>query len=416
MKPNKERTERIVNALAEENLDALVCALPSNVLMLTDYFPVVGTSAAIVTREGEIRLLAPEDEKPLAEKSRADEIKTFKPASLAETRSAIDVIKEPLFEAIGNFGLKGKRVGCERGAFFQPASYASMHFYAAQLFDLLETAGVSLVAADRMLERLRSVKTPFEIERIRAACCIARRAYEIGKKYLQPGLTEREIAALFRTPLETLENFGEEIAGREIERAEGFVFCAAGENSAKADAAYQRSRGEKLKENEFVLIHCNSHADGYWTDITRTYLLDREDDVKKRRIYKAIFAARAATLKAIRPGAKASEVDKAAREVLKEYGFGEYFTHAAGHEVGFSAINHDAAPRIHPASTDILETGMTFNIEPAVYIKGVGGARHCDMVAVSETGAEILTPFHTEFDEMFLSVEEMILSSLCIKK
>ncbi|HXG82508.1 MAG TPA: M24 family metallopeptidase [Pyrinomonadaceae bacterium] len=181
----------------------------------------------------------------------------------------------------------------------------------------------------------------------------------------------------------------------------------------KTDAAYQRSRAKRLKENEFVLVHCNSHADGYWTDVTRTFLLDRADE-KKRRISEAVFAARVAALSAIRPGVKAADVDKAAREVIEERGYGEYFTHATGHEVGFSAINHDAVPRIHPASEDVLETGMTFNVEPAIYIEGIGGFRHCDMVAVTENGYEILTPFQTKKEELLISIEEMIVSSICI--
>jgi Xaa-Pro aminopeptidase len=70
--------------------------------------------------------------------------------------------------------------------------------------------------------------------------------------------------------------------------------------------------------------------------------------------------------------------------------------------VGFAAINHDALPRIHPLSDDILEIGMVFNIEPAVYVPEIGGIRHCDMVAVTENGAELLTPFQSEGNQLVL--------------
>ena len=89
----------------------------------------------------------------------------------------------------------------------------------------------------------------------------------------------------------------------------------------------------------------------------------------------------------------ASEVDRAARETLKAYGFEKEFKHPTGHGVGFSAISHNARPRIHPQSKEVLEPGMVFNIEPAVYIEGYGGIRHCDMVAITDTGVEVLTPF-----------------------
>ena len=92
-------------------------------------------------------------------------------------------------------------------------------------------------------------------------------------------------------------------------------------------------------------------------------------------------------------------MDRAARDVLVERGFGRAFKHATGHGVGFSAINHNARPRIHPACDALLEVGMVFNIEPAIYIPGVGGMRHCDDVVVTPSGAECLTPFLVQTDE-----------------
>ena len=79
--------------------------------------------------------------------------------------------------------------------------------------------------------------------------------------------------------------------------------------------------------------------------------------------------------------------------MLSKYGFGEEFKHSTGHGVGFAAANPNAIPRIHPHSPDILEAGMTFNIEPAIYIDGLEGMRHCDVVVCTPSGAEVLTDF-----------------------
>jgi Xaa-Pro aminopeptidase len=117
-------------------------------------------------------------------------------------------------------------------------------------------------------------------------------------------------------------------------------------------------------------------------------------------MYGAVLAARAAALTAIRPGVAAAAVDKAAREVLTERGYGNEFTHGVGHNVGLSAISAEYPPRLHPASSDRLEVGMTFNIEPAIYIRGYGGLRHCDVVTVREKGADVLTPFQAGLDDM----------------
>ena len=90
------------------------------------------------------------------------------------------------------------------------------------------------------------------------------------------------------------------------------------------------------------------------------------------------------------------------REVLNERGFGKEFVHGLGHAVGFHAIDHNAPPRLHPASPDILETGMVFNIEPAIYIEDFGGMRHCEMAVVTENGAELLTSFQSGIEQMII--------------
>jgi Xaa-Pro aminopeptidase len=89
-------------------------------------------------------------------------------------------------------------------------------------------------------------------------------------------------------------------------------------------------------------------------------------------------------------------VDAAARNVLRSRGLSEAFKHATGHGVGFAAISHKARPRLHPCSDAVLEPGMVFNVEPAVYLDGYGGLRHCDVVLVTENGHALLTPFQCD--------------------
>ena len=110
-------------------------------------------------------------------------------------------------------------------------------------------------------------------------------------------------------------------------------------------------------------VHCNSFAGGFWTDITRTYSLGPVD-VRVQKMYAAVFAARAAALDAIRPGVKSGVVDAAALCVLSDYGWKDEFKHSAGHGVGFGAIDAQALLRLHPRSTDVLQAGMVFNLEP----------------------------------------------------
>ena len=100
------------------------------------------------------------------------------------------------------------------------------------------------------------------------------------------------------------------------------------------------------------------------------------------------------------PGVEARAVDQAARDVLADHGLGASFKHPVGHGVGFAAIDHNARPRLRPGSPDVLLPGMVCNIEPAVYLENAGGLRHCDMVAVTDTGLELLTPFQSTLEEL----------------
>ncbi len=376
MPRDAERIERLMEAMKQTGLDALAVGLPSNVLLLTGYFPVVGKSIAVVTREGELTLFAPEDERDLADCRCGDRIVYYKD------------VREIRAEA----GLDGKVVGFECGEMYQPASYASMHLFHTAMPEILE--GAVLRPASELLARVKAVLTPIEIDRVRRACRIAGEAFASGADRLCPGLKETEAAENFRGPLLTIGTGFEGVA-----RAEGFVFCMSGPHSAEAWGAFARSRAREIEIADFVLVHCNSHADGYWTDITRTWCFGPLSD-RQCAMYRAVFEGRDAALAAIRPGAKAKDVDRAARAVLEARGFGPEFKHGTGHGVGFAAINHLARPRIAADSPDVLETGMVFNVEPAIYIDGFGGLRQCEMVAVTETEAELLTPFLGRAEEL----------------
>jgi Xaa-Pro aminopeptidase len=397
MKPVRrdvERVRRNTQPLIDAGLDAFVCVLPINVLLLTGYWPVVGTSVAISTREGQVLLLVPEDELQLARLGWADDLTSYSAGSLADLRSISEILAVELGKTAA--ALRIGSIGFESEAVSLPVPYAAVSVFGWSIAELLRRtfAAAKLVPGGRLLAGLRSVLTPGEIERVRHACKIAEAAYVRGREKLSTGLTEIEAAKAFRERLSP-DDLSETM------RADGYAFCMSGENSYLASAAFQLSRTRRLRGHDLALIHCNSYADGFWTDITRTYCIGEPDD-RQRMMYDAIFLAGRAALDAIAPGVAAAHVDSCAREVMIDHGFGDAFKHGLGHSVGFAAIDHNAPPRLHPASPDKLETGMVFNIEPAVYIKAVGGMRHCDMAAVTDRGAELLTPFQADLESMIV--------------
>jgi Xaa-Pro aminopeptidase len=382
----RERTDRIQNALREYGIDLLVCALPSNVLMMSGYWPVVGTGVALAFSGGPISLLIPEDEADLTASGWADEVHTFKPASLQSVNTPADSIRTQLADLAGD---RRWRIGYEGGASSEPASYAAMYLYGGRMASLLATCspGSVPIPADDMLTELRARKTKTEIERISTACDIARDAFSSVIGSMLPGNNEIDIANIVRDGLSKgLARFPG------VRRADGFAWCMSGPNSALASAAYARSGRREIENGDLVLVHCNSCADGYWTDITRTFFAG-EPDARAKAIFEAVSAARESALETIRPGVRAAAVDEAARRTMQQYGFAAAFKHSTGHGVGFGAISAEARPRLHPASPDILEPGMIFNVEPAAYFEGYGGVRHCDVVAVTEQGCDLLTPF-----------------------
>jgi Xaa-Pro aminopeptidase len=365
--------------------------------MVSGYWPVTAASVALVNVDGRVVLLVPADEEELAQQGWASDVQPFDAGSLDDLRTAAVGMGGTLCAAIRSLKQGLPRIGIERGERIVPAPYVAVHLYGDALEMLLRQFGFDAIVngADDLLAALRSVKTPGEIERIRVSCRVAADAFDGRIVGLRAGISETEAMADIRRRL-----FAPKSIDLSRHRADGFAFCMAGSNGYAAFASYQRSTSRLLIPGDLALVHCNSYVDGFWTDITRTYVIGQSADDRQRRMYEAIFEARSSALNAIRPDVCAADVDHAARQVMAGRGFGEAFRHPTGHGVGFAAINHNALPRIHPRSTDVLAEGMTFNVEPGIYIKGYGGMRHCDMVAVTAAGCEVLTPFQCDIAAM----------------
>jgi Xaa-Pro aminopeptidase len=387
---DSDNLARVINALVSYELDALVCSLPSHVLLLTGYEPVIGNAVAVFTQRGGVHLLVPEDEAEMAaETSYANQL-TFRPRSLNAITDSNQSVALPLLQLLKKLGLEHSQLGLEMYGLQHPASYLSQHRYGDSLQSLIadEFRSIRLLSADQLLQRLCAVKTKPQIDGLRISCDLAGMAFKQAARSWKIGMTEPEVANVFQSA------YGRITAERNISRTQAQFFCMSGENAGKANAAFAMTRQRVIRQGDTVLIHCNSNVNGYWTGITRTYIRG-ERSLKHRQMVDAIADARSAALDAIAPGVAASEVDMAARTLLTNRGFGDLYTHATGHGVGFGPANSNAFPRIHPKSPDVLEAGMTFTLQPAIYLGDLGGMRHCDVVAVTGTGVDILTDFQS---------------------
>jgi Xaa-Pro aminopeptidase len=138
---------------------------------------------------------------------------------------------------------------------------------------------------------------------------------------------------------------------------------------------------------ELVMIEMGTIVDGYFCDLSTTHYMEHADEQQLSMLY-MVEKAQERALGMVKAGARAADVDAAAREYLSAQGMGEYFVHGTGHGVGFAY--HDGGPALVPSSEDVLETGMIHSVEPGIYIPGVGGVRFEVNVLVTASGYRIL--------------------------
>jgi Xaa-Pro aminopeptidase len=231
------------------------------------------------------------------------------------------------------------------------------------------------VAVGSLIAGMREVKDVEEIARMRAAAHVGCELFEGMLTYLETGLTESEVAA-------TLE-YAARLAG-----AEGMSFdtiVASGERSA---LPHGRATLARLPKRGFVTLDFGVILDGYCSDMTRTVHMGNALP-DERGVYDFVLEAQEAAVAAVAPGVTAGDVDEAARSVLRRGKLDKYFSHSTGHGVGLEI--HEG-PRLAAKQKQVLEQGMVITIEPGVYMPGRFGVRIEDMVLVTATGGEVLTP------------------------
>ncbi|MBN1192304.1 MAG: aminopeptidase P family protein [Coriobacteriia bacterium] len=227
---------------------------------------------------------------------------------------------------------------------------------------------------NRLVEEIRCVKEAEEIDRMTAAAAIADRGFDHILGVLATGKTEAEVAL-------ELEFFMRRNGSEEMPFA---PIVASGPNASRPHAIPGERR---IESGDLVVLDFGARFGGYCSDMTRTVAVGEVSD-ELTRMYDAVLEANEAGLAAVRAGMPCVEVDLAAREVLGRHGLGEYFTHGLGHGVGLDV--HEM-PTIGARSSHSLREGDVVTIEPGVYVDGVAGVRIEDLVAVNETGYELLT-------------------------
>ena len=241
--------------------------------------------------------------------------------------------------------------------------------------------GARLLATEPWLPGLRMTKDEAEIDAMRRAVEIAEAAMRslLDEGAIRPGRTELQVAADLQVAMLRAGGQGEAFP----------PIVVAGPNSASPHAG---PSDRPLAEGDLVVVDWGTTYDGYRSDITRTFVLGTPTP-EIARIYDAVLAANQSGRLAARPGMPAQEVDRAARRAITLAGYGDYFIHRTGHGLGLET--HEP-PYIVEGNLDMLDAGMTFTVEPGIYLPGVGGVRIEDDVVVTATGSETLTSLPRE--------------------
>ncbi len=242
---------------------------------------------------------------------------------------------------------------------------------------------VRWVDGGNAIERLRAVKDASELATMRQAATLISEVFAGVVLQIKPGLTELQLAAEIE--------FAIKLGGGTGPSFETIV--ASGARSAWAHA---RPTCKPLRKNELVVLDHGAILGGYCSDLTRTVFVGRAP-ARVRALYSAVLEAQQAAKGAVRPGARAGDVDAAARKTLKRHRLAKYFTHSTGHGLG---IEVHEMPRLARGEQTLLEEGMVITIEPGVYTEGLGGIRIEDDVVVTSNGAVELTSASRELLEL----------------
>ncbi len=352
----KNRLRRLRQRLIEREIDAIFISQPENRRYLSGF----DGSSGYLLITAQIAILATDFRYIEQARIQAPDYEVF------QIKGDI----EDWFPSL-TAGLNLKKLGFEAGhvAF-------SLH---QQLSDILNEvpSHPRLIPVDGLVESLRAIKEPGEVELITKAVAISDAALEHIEGEIDVGMSEKEIAW-------GIEKFIRENGGEAVPFD---IIVASGPNSALPHA---KPSSRLIQSGEPVIIDMGARFGGYSSDLTRTVCLGNPDETFNK-VYDAVLGAQLTAMAEIREGMTGEEADRTARKVVELAGYGEAFGHALGHGIGLAT--HEL-PRLGPGSVGKLASGVVFTIEPGIYLAGWGGVRIEDVVIMEDSRVRAISKAH----------------------
>ena len=233
--------------------------------------------------------------------------------------------------------------------------------------------GVTIDDRSDEIASMRSAKSKNEVAMLQRAIDITARGFEKMMRSIKPGMSEFDVQAIIE----------HEYRVKGSQRTSFPTIAGAGINST---VLHYRANDQELRDGDVICVDSGAKWAGYSADITRTVPVNGKFTKRQREVYEVVLAAQAAAIKAIKPGARISQIDAAARKVINQAKLGDYFIHGIGHHLGLDT--HDSTP----AGDRPLRPGAVITIEPGVYIPAEKiGIRIEDDVLVTRSGNQVLS-------------------------
>lgn len=363
----RQRISRLQAKLKRKKLDALLVSKPENRRYLCGY---AGGDHGIAESSGILIVPSAGDTIYLITDFRFQQ-QAKREAPMAEVIISSTGNLDVLSQLLPDTGVR--KLGFE--------SHYTLHSYALKLTEVLKKKDIQALPVTDVIEAMRCIKEESEIEALRRSVRLNESVFTEINDRLDSFSTEIEVALAIE-------------AAMRKKGAEGPSFStivASGENSALPHAVPSSSR---LVEDSPLTIDMGLILDGYCSDMTRNQCLGKADN-RYRELHRLVRRAQLAGIAAIRAGVTCCDVDRAARKVIADGGYGQYFGHSLGHGVGLAV--HEA-PRLSARSRRKLQAGMIVTVEPGIYLPGWGGIRLENMVVVGKDGCENLNTDVTWLD------------------
>ncbi len=353
-----DRLQKVIGNMQRMKLNQLLISSPTSIYYLTDKWIAPGERmlALLVKDTGECRLFA----------NKLFALSPFEGASLTEysdTDDAVGILSDYLTS--GALGVD-KDWPCR---------------FALPLQD--RRSDIRLTVGSPAVDRARMLKTDEEIHLMRQSSRLNDMAVDRAINALCPGVTEARIAEVYKDSAVSL--------GAEGESFDSLVCFGA--NCAEPHHATDATI---LKEGDSVILDVGAKLNGYCSDMTRTVFYGKATDEQKK-VYDLVKRANEAGRAAAKPGALLKDVDKAARSVIENAGYGKYFIHRTGHGIGLEV--HEF-PDVSQTSEAVCKPGMIFSVEPGIYLPGKFGVRIEDLVLMTENGSETFNQYSKEMREI----------------